>query len=166
VAQLPVWIDSSSSMTAPLIRAALRRIGCEGSLGLVIIDHFHLVQGIGREEQRIRYSNIADDFQRYAKDFDVPLVALCQLNRGAENEKRQPVLSDLKETGKLEENADVVAFLHRPEMFNRHDLALKGIAQVIIAKQREGPIGQVQMQFRHETQTFEEAMDDREDRED
>lgn len=156
IESLPIWIEDGGSWTAPAIRSTLRRLRSEHEYGLIIVDHFHLVDGIGREETRDRYSRIADSFQRYAKDFDMPFMPLCQLNRGPESEKRAPQLSDLKETGNLEQNADVVIFIHRPEMFNKSDIALRGLAYMIVAKQRNGPIGKLDMDFHHGTQSFKE----------
>ena len=114
---------------------------------------------IGREEDRQRYALTADDLQRYAKELDLPFVVLTQLNRKCEDENRPPGLSDLAETSKLEQNADIVLFTYRPEMYarNRSREELRGAAEFIIAKQRNGPTGKVDMVFLKHFQKFEEA---------
>ena len=88
--------------------------------------------------------------------FDVTVVLVSQLNRDCEREKRRPQLADLKETGSLEEDADVVLFVHRPEQYNRQDESLRGVAEFIIGKQRNGPTGKLNMVFLHQFQKFEE----------
>jgi replicative DNA helicase len=158
IESLPIWIDNRG-YTTPAIRRALKSLRARREIGLVVVDHFHLIQSIGREEDRQRFARTADDFQRYAKEFNIPFVVLAQLNRKCEDENRAPGLSDLGETGKLEQNADIVMFTYRPEAYarNRNRDELRGHAEFIVAKQRNGPTGKVDMFFRKEFQCFAEA---------
>ena len=134
--------------SAAAILSSLRYLAARMPLGLVVIDHFHLIDGPEREE-RIKYNRIADALQRGAKDMQLPFLVLAQLNRKCEEERREPGLPDLKECGKIEENADAVLFIHRPEMYshNRDKQELRGMADLIIAKQRDGAIGKAPLTF-------------------
>lgn len=158
ISGMPLWIDYRG-YTTPAIRRAVKRLKARREVSLVVVDHFHLLQSIGREEDRARYARSADDLQRYAKEFGVPFVVLTQLNRKCEDENRAPGLSDLAETGKLEQNADIVSFVYRPEMYakNRQKDELRGVAEFIIAKQRNGPVGKIDMVFLKEFQQFQEV---------
>jgi replicative DNA helicase len=156
--RLPIRINDKGCRTAPAILAALRELRTHTPIGICLVDHFHLVRGLSaREEERVRYNRIADDFQTAARETDIPFVVLAQLSRKCEEENRAPGLSDLKETGKLEENSDVVMFIHRPEMYakNRGKQELRGIAEMIIAKQRDGATGKCTMTFIGAQQRFE-----------
>lgn len=158
ISPLPFWIDDKRNQTTESIRQSLKRRAQEGNIDLIVIDHFHLVAGAAREETRDRYARAADAFQNLAGEFDCPCLVLAQLNRKCEEENRVPGLPDLKETGKLEENADVVLFVHRPETYakNRDREELRGTAQFIVAKQRSGPTGQQNMVWLAATQLFAE----------
>ncbi len=127
----------------------------------MVIDHFHLIDGPEREE-RIKYNRIADALQRGARDLGVPFVVLAQLNRKCEEERREPGLPDLKECGKIEENADVVMFIHRPELYaqNRDREDLRGIADLIVAKQRDGATGKARLVFLAAQTRFESMAED------
>lgn len=155
---LPILINAKGCRTGPAIISAIRELRASRSIGLVIVDHFHLVRGLSaHEDERVRYNRIADEFQTAARETNIPFVVLCQLSRKCEEENRAPGLSDLKETGKLEENADVVMFVHRPEMYakNRGREELRGLAEFIIAKQRDGATGKCGMVFIGGQQRFE-----------
>lgn len=160
---LPVHIESKQrrGKTAASILASLRYLKTKNVIDLVVIDHFHLIDGPEREE-RIKYNRIADALQRAARDMDVPFVVLAQLNRKCEEERREPGLPDLKECGKIEENADLVLFVHRPEMYahcrDREDL--RGVADLIIGKQRDGQTGKVPLVFLANQLRFESAAED------
>ena len=163
VEKLPLHIESKQKRgrTAASILASLRYLRSKNVIDLVIIDHFHLIDGPEREE-RIKYNRIADALQRGAKDMQVPFVVLAQLNRKCEEERREPGLPDLKECGKIEENADLVFFVHRPEMYvhNRDREDLKGLADFIIAKQRDGQTGKVPLIFIGSQMRFENRAED------
>ncbi len=161
--QLPIFMESRQSRgrTAVSIMASLRYLAARNPIGLVVIDHMHLVDGPEREE-RIKFSRIIDAFQRGAKDMQVPFLVLAQLSRKCEEERREPSLVDLKETGSIEQNADVVMFIHRDEMYghlrDREDL--RGLAKIIVAKQRDGQTGSedlifISSQTRFESKAYE-----------
>lgn len=123
-----------------------------------MIDHLQLMKGAGRFETRHHeLSEISHSLKHLAGQMDVTVILLSQLNRECEKTRRRPQLSDLKETGSLEEDADVVLFVHRPEQYDRQDESLRGQAEFIIGKQRNGPTGKLRMLFQHEYQRFGEV---------
>ena len=154
---LPLFVDDTKARTIPAVVAGLRRLIAKQPVRLVIIDHFQLMKGTGRFESRHHeLSEISHSLKHLAGQLNVTIVLLSQLNRECEKTGRQPQLADLKETGSLEEDADVVLFIHRPEQYNRQDANLRGQAEFIIGKQRNGPIGKLSMIFQHEYQRFVE----------
>jgi replicative DNA helicase len=155
---LPLYIDDSQSHTPAAVSAALRKLRTRASIGLVVIDHLQLMKTTGRAESRHQeLAEIAHGCKRLAGKMNCVVMLLSQLNRSCEQERRRPNLSDLKESGAIEEDADVVVFVHRPEMYNRDDPSLRGQAELIVAKQRNGPVGKIPLRFLHECQVFEEA---------
>jgi replicative DNA helicase len=158
IAEIPLYIDDTRARTVPAVTAALRKLGARHPVRLVIIDHLQLMKGAGRFESRHQeLSEISHSLKHLAGQMDVTVVLLSQLNRECEKSARRPQLSDLKETGSLEEDADVVLFVHRPEQYNRQDPSLRGQAEFIIGKQRNGPIGKRSMTFQHVYQRFVEV---------
>lgn len=156
---LPLWIHETQARTIPVLIAALRKLAARESLSVVLIDHFQLMTSTVRFENRHReLTEIAHSLKRLAQEFNIPVVLLSQLNRDCESEERLPQLTDLKETGTLEEDADVVWFIHRWERYARFRTKpeYKGQADFIIAKQREGAIGLVHMTFIQHQLRFEE----------
>lgn len=161
---VPLYIDQRTHSTFSMrlaVKRLQRRLQKDGKppLGLIVVDHFHLMDPItAREETREKFNRSADDLMRIAKEFKLPILVLCQLSRKCEDEQREPVKSDLAETGKLEQNAHVIIFLHRPEVYpkyrDREDL--KGVAYAIVAKQREGPVGSHELVFVKQFQKFEQ----------
>ena len=155
---LPFSIEDSAARSASQIAAALRHLHTRQPVSLADIDHFHLIRADNDSgtDERVRYARIADQLQRLARDTQIPFLVLAQLNRKCEEENRAPGLSDLKETGKLEENADLVLFLHRPEIYVRYRDRpdLKGLAELIIAKQRDGSTGKQDLHFSGPLQCF------------
>lgn len=155
---LPLWIDDSRARTMPAITSALRKRMARATIRLVVIDHLQLMRGIGRfENNHQEFSEISHSLKHMAGQFDVTVILLSQLNRECEKASRRPHLADLKETGSLEEDADVVLFIHRPEQYNRQDPALRGQAEFIVGKQRNGPTGKLKMVFEHSYQRFVES---------
>jgi replicative DNA helicase len=161
---LPIWIDEQTSTTLLEIRSKLRRIQAqwnrpatdgqpERRIGLVVIDYIQLMKGSGETDSREQeVAEISRGLKQLAKDFKVPVVALSQLNRRVEqrsDKNKRPQLSDLRESGSLEQDADNVLFVHREEYYLGADTPadLKGIAEIIVAKQRNGPTGKVLMRF-------------------
>jgi replicative DNA helicase len=158
IESIPLWIDETRARTIPAVTAALRKLIAKNPIRLVVIDHMQLMKGIGRFDSRHHeLSEVSHALKHLAGQLDLTIVLLSQLSRECERENRRPRLSDLKETGSLEEDADVVLFVHRPEQYNRQDPSLHGQAEFIIAKQRNGATGKRKMTFLHKYQRFEEA---------
>ena len=144
----PMYIDDTPAISVLELRAKARRMKADRGLGLVVVDYLQLMQGrqgVERREQEI--SDISRSLKGLAKELNVPVIALSQLNRKVEerNQKR-PLLSDLRESGAIEQDADVIAFIYRDEVYNR-DSPDKGIAEIEISKHRNGPIGRVKLKY-------------------
>jgi replicative DNA helicase len=155
LSEAQLFIDDSASITSMEIRAKARRLKAEHGLGLVIIDYMQLMSGRARAENRVQeMSEIARSLKTLARELDLPVIALSQLSRAVEQRTdRIPRLSDLRETGEIEQTADVVMFIHRDDYYN--PASEKGnIAEIIIAKQRNGPVGTVELVFRKEIAKF------------
>lgn len=142
----PIFIDDTPAITVTEMRAKCRRLKIEHGLGMVLVDYLQLMQNTGKYESRQQeISNISRSLKALAKELDVPVVALSQLSRAPEmRADHRPVLSDLRESGAIEQDADVVMFLYRDEYYNP-DTEKKNIGEVIIAKQRNGPTGVVEL---------------------
>jgi replicative DNA helicase len=139
---LPLFIDESRAHTPIAVHKALRKLKSKTNVGLIIIDHLQLMKVAGRAESRhAELSEICHGFKRLAGQMQCAVMLLSQLNRSCEQDRRLPGLADLKESGSIEEDADVVVFVHRPEMYRRDDAGLRGKAELIVAKQRNGPTG-------------------------
>jgi replicative DNA helicase len=153
-----IYIDDSPAISALEMRAKSRRLKTEHNIGLVVVDYLQLMQGrrsAERREQEI--SEISRALKAMAKELDVPVIALSQLNRSLENRPdKRPKLSDLRESGAIEQDADVICFIYRDEIYNQaEDNPKRGIAEVIIGKQRNGPTGKFELTFLKEYTTFE-----------
>ncbi len=155
----PLFIDQTPALSPPELRTRVRRLTREqGQLGLVVIDYLQLMQVTGNKENRVNeVSEISRSMKSLAKEMNVPIVALSQLNRGLEQRTdKRPKMSDLRESGSLEQDADIIVFIYRDVVYNE-DTAEPNKAEIIIAKQRNGPIGTVNLYFRGETTTFENS---------
>jgi replicative DNA helicase len=154
--EAPIFIDDTPGLTPLDLRARARRIKREHDLGLIIIDYLQLMQSGDNDENRAtEISNITRSLKGLAKELNVPVIALSQLNRSVEQRTdKRPVMSDLRESGAIEQDADVILFIYRDEVYNENSQD-KGIAEVIIAKQRNGPIGTVRLTFLGEYTKFE-----------
>jgi replicative DNA helicase len=157
----PLYIDDSGNITPMEMRARLRRIERqfkqEGkSLGLVVVDYLQLMQLKGTTENRVgEISEISRSLKLLARDFECPVIAVSQLNRGLEQRpNKRPVMSDLRESGAIEQDADVITFIYRDEVYNE-DSPDKGVAEIIIGKQRNGPIGTIRLSFLGQLTRFE-----------
>ena len=145
----PIFIDDSASLNLMEIRAKARRLKAkEKNLGLIIVDYLQLMMGdISAENRQQEISRISRGLKILARELEVPVLALSQLSRQVEQRAgNKPVLSDLRESGAIEQDADVVMFIYRDEVYNR-DSPDKGTAEIIVGKQRNGPIGDCKMAF-------------------
>ena len=161
--QAPLWIDDTSGTNLMDVHAKLRRLKAEQGLGLVIIDYLQLMSSRGRTENRNQeVSAISRGLKLMAKEMRVPFLVLSQLSRAPETRPgdHRPQLSDLRESGSIEQDADLVMFIYREEVYNREREDLRGQAKLIIAKQRNGPIGDVNLVFVHHATKFANPVDD------
>jgi len=149
LAAAPIFIDDTSSMSALEMKAKARLLKKQANIGLVVVDYLQLMSGHGRTENRQQeISDISRNLKAMAKDLGVPVLALSQLSRAVESRgDNKPKLSDLRESGAIEQDADVVLFIYREEMYNPEDESLRNLATVIIGKQRNGPTGQFDLMF-------------------
>ena len=146
----PIYIDDAATISALEIRAKARRLKMEKDVGLIIIDYLQLMKGRHQAERRdLEISEISRSLKALAKEIDIPVLALSQLNRKLEERSdKRPQLSDLRESGALEQDADVVAFIYRDEEYNKDiNNPNRGKAEIILAKQRNGPTGTVSLAF-------------------
>ena len=156
---IPIYIDDSPAISALEIRAKERRMKMDKGLGLVVIDYLQLMRGRASAERReLEISEISRSLKALAKELNIPVVALSQLNRKVEDRtNKRPVLSDLRESGAIEQDADVILFIYRDEVYHKEeDNPNKGIAELILAKQRNGPIGAVKLAFLDTYTRFED----------
>lgn len=152
-----LFIDDSSNLSPNELRARARRLHRqEGQLGLIVVDYLQLMQVPGNNENRAtEVSEISRSLKALAKELSVPVVALSQLNRTLEQRsEKRPVMSDLRESGAIEQDADLICFIYRDEVYNPESPE-KGVAEIIIGKQRNGPIGTVRLTFRGQFTRFE-----------
>ncbi|MEE8259687.1 MAG: replicative DNA helicase [Nitrospinaceae bacterium] len=156
ISEAPIFIDDSPQLATLDIRARSRRLKAEHSLGLVIVDYLQLMHGSRKIESRqLEISEISRGLKGLAKELNVPIIALSQLSRAVESRTdKRPLLSDLRESGSIEQDADVVAFIYRDEVYD-NETAKAGIAEILIRKQRNGPIGDVELAFLKEFTRFE-----------
>ncbi len=152
-----IYIDDASGVTATDIKAKCRRLLLEEkNLGLIVIDYLQLMEGGGNPNDRNQQiSAISRSLKGLARELDVPIIALSQLSRGVEarNDKR-PMLSDLRDSGAIEQDADIVMFIYRDEYYNKDDVNNKGKAEIIIAKHRNGPVGTIELLFQSNITKF------------
>jgi replicative DNA helicase len=155
----PIYIDDTPGLNVIQMRAKARRLKMEKGLRLVVVDYLQLMQSHERQENRVQeISAISRSLKALAKELDVPVVALSQLSRAVESRggTKRPMLSDLRESGAIEQDADVVLFIYREEVYDREcPEDMKGVAEIIIGKQRNGPIGDVKLKFFSEYTRFE-----------
>lgn len=158
MSELPIYIDDSPGLSPAEVRARARRIAKEhGQIGLIMLDYLQLMQvpGYGVENRTAEISEISRSLKALAKELKVPVLALSQLNRSLEQRAdKRPVMSDLRESGAIEQDADLISFIYRDEVYNP-ETPDKGIAEIIIAKQRNGPIGRVRLSFIGEYTRFD-----------
>ncbi len=157
LAETKLFIDDTPALTPTEVRSRARRLAREhGQLGLIVLDYLQLMQSPSSGENRVQQiSDISRGLKSLAKELNVPVVALSQLNRNLEQRpNKRPVMSDLRESGAIEQDADLIVFVYRDEVYNE-DSPDKGIAEIIIGKQRNGPLGTVRLTFLGQYTRFE-----------
>lgn len=155
--EAPLFIDDTPALSPTELRARARRLKREHGLSLIVIDYLQLMQGSGKsgENRATEISEISRSLKALAKELNVPVVALSQLNRSLEQRPdKRPVMSDLRESGAIEQDADLIVFIYRDEVYNSES-EHKGIAEIIIGKQRNGPIGKTRLTFQGQFTKFE-----------
>ena len=150
-----MYIDDTAGITIMEMRTKIRRLKQEQGLDLLVIDYLQLMQGGRQENRQQEISEISRNLKALARELDVPILALSQLSRSVEmRAEKKPQLSDLRESGSLEQDADIVMFLYRDEYYNRDDTNNQNIAELIIAKNRNGPTTSIRLQFQKEIMLF------------
>ena len=159
LSEAPLFIDDTPALSPTELRARARRLVKEqGSLGLIVVDYLQLmkVSGFKTDNRTAEISEISRSLKALAKELHVPVIALSQLNRGLEQRQdKRPMMSDLRESGAIEQDADLICFIYRDEVYNE-DSPDKGCAEIIVAKQRNGPIGKVRVAFLGQYTRFED----------
>ena len=154
----PIYIDDTPAITVIEMKAKSRRLKAEAGLGLIVLDYLQLMRGsVYKDSREQEISEISRSLKALAKELSLPVIALSQLNRKVEDRtNRRPQMADLRESGAIEQDADVIAFIYRDEVYNRsEDNPEKGIAEIIIGKQRNGPTGIVKLAFQEKYTRFE-----------
>jgi replicative DNA helicase len=158
LAKAPIWVDDSSSLTPLELRAKARRLKLQHDVKLIMLDYMQLMDNPGPENRQQQISEISRNIKAVARDLNIPVIALSQLNRASEGrDGHKPRMSDLRESGSIEQDADVVMLLHREDYYKMSDADFQpdNIAEIIIAKQRNGPTGTVKLTFMNKTTRFE-----------
>jgi len=157
--EAPIYIDDTPAISVLELRAKARRLVRDRSkkIGLIIVDYLQLMRGMGTASNREQeISEISRSLKALAKELSVPVIALSQLNRRVEDRSdRRPMMSDLRESGAIEQDSDVIIFIYRDEVYNKSDESKKGLAEIIVAKQRNGPIDTVTLTFLNVYTRFE-----------
>ena len=155
ISNAPIYIDDTPAISILEMRAKAKRLKMDKGLGVIIVDYLQLMESRTRRENRQQeITEISRSLKKLAKELDVPVIALSQLSRAVENRTdKHPQLSDLRESGAIEQDADIVMFIFRPEVY--FDDAPEGIAEIIIGKQRNGPVGTFQLAFVKQYTRFE-----------
>lgn len=158
LSEVPIFIDDTPGISVSEMRTKARRLRSDQELDLVVVDYLQLMRYEGRAENRVQeISHISRSLKELARDLHVPLIAVSQLSRAVEQRSdKRPILSDLRESGALEQDADVVMFIYRDELYNK-DTPMPHIAEVIVAKHRNGPVGRVHLYFDEKHTRFADA---------
>jgi replicative DNA helicase len=158
LAKAPIWVDDSPGLTPLELRAKCRRLKLQHDVKLIMIDYMQLMDNPGPENRQQQISEISRGIKAVARELNVPVIALSQLNRASEGrDGHRPRMSDLRESGSIEQDADVIALLHREDYYrmSEPDFVPDNIAEIIIAKQRNGPTGTVKLSFNNKSTRFE-----------
>ena len=163
LSELPIWIDDTPAISMLELRAKARRLQSEHGLGLIVVDYLQLMRSGSKNDSREQeISEISRNLKALAKELSLPIIALSQLNRGVEsrgNKDKRPQLSDLRESGAIEQDADTIWFIYRDEVYNKESED-RGVAEVIIGKQRAGPTGTCRVRFFNEFTRFDNLAED------
>jgi replicative DNA helicase len=154
----PIWIDDTPALTLLEMRSKARRLKAENDIRLVVVDYLQLMRSPEYAENRVQeISDISRSLKALARELEIPVIALSQLSRASEQRggERKPILSDLRDSGAIEQDADLVLFIHRPEYYDREDETKRGVAEVMLSKNRNGPTGDVQLRFSREYTRFD-----------
>lgn len=158
LSEAPIYIDDTPAISVLEMRAKVRRLATQQEIGMIIVDYLQLMQGRGNTENRTQeISDISRSLKALAKEHNIPVLALSQLNRSLESRTdKRPMMADLRESGAIEQDADVICFIYRDEVYNKaEDNPNRGTAEIIIGKQRNGPTGVVKLTFIKEFTMFE-----------
>ena len=158
LSEAPIYIDDTPAISVLEMRAKVRRLAAQHEIGMIVVDYLQLMQGRGNTENRTQeISDISRSLKALAKEHRIPVLALSQLNRGLEGRTdKRPMMADLRESGAIEQDADVICFIYRDEVYNKaEDNPNRGTAEIIIGKQRNGPTGMVKLTFLKEFTMFE-----------
>lgn len=157
LSESPIFIDDTPAISVLEMRAKVRRLASQHEIGLIVVDYLQLMRGRSVENRTQEISEISRSLKALAKEHTVPVIALSQLNRGLESRTdKRPMMSDLRESGAIEQDADVICFIYRDEVYNKaEDNPEKGTAEIIIGKQRNGPTGTTKLTFINEWTMFE-----------
>ncbi len=159
LSEAPLYIDDTPAISVLEMRAKARRLKADKGLGMIVVDYLQLMRGRdGMKSREQEISEISRSLKALAKELDLPVVALSQLSRAVEQRggDKRPMLSDLRESGSIEQDADIVMFVFREEFYKRDDEDLKGLAEIIIGKQRNGPVGTAKLAWLSEYTRFED----------
>lgn len=161
ISEMPLYIDDTAGISVSEIRSKSRRLKKEKGLSLILVDYLQLMGGSKSKSREQEISEISRSLKALAKELHVPVIALSQLSRALEQRPdKRPMLSDLRESGSIEQDADVVMFVFREEVYKKNDDDLKGLAELIIGKQRNGPVGTVHLLWQSEFTKFESRVKD------
>ena len=167
LSEAPVYTDDSGVLNALELRAKARRLKKDKNIGMVVVDYLQLMRGTASRaatDNRVQeISEISRSLKALAKEINVPVIAISQLNRGVENRNdKRPQMADLRESGAIEQDADVILFVYREEMYTKAETPedKKGIAEIIVGKQRNGPMGDIRLAFLSQYTRFEDLAQD------
>jgi replicative DNA helicase len=159
LAEASIFIDDTPAISSMEMRAKARRLKAEKGLDLIIVDYLQLMSGRRSDSREQEISEISRSCKALAKELGVPVLALSQLNRGVESRQdKRPILADLRESGAIEQDADVIIFIYRDEVYNKESMD-KGVAEIIIGKQRNGPVGTRKLTWMDKYTRFEDMTD-------